>query len=166
MERKQFFVISKQVHVKEKNKPVNGGNCNHPFHQIHQYNIIYKKKWHKIKKELTWASRSSLLAFFLSRLALLLALLASNWSKGVFSRAFSALDLWMLSIRTRLFLKTLPFTFIYMSWYMCLSIFLDSRYLRNKRLRTLILLIHKTLVGSLASEYPCAYHNQSAGPSS
>ena len=59
----------------------------------------------------------------------------------------------MFSIRTRLFLNTLPFTytvpgasdrcrlqggahgaraFRYISWYMCLSIFLESRYLRAR----------------------------------
>ena len=37
---------------------------------------------------------------------------------------------------------------------MCLSIFFASRYLRSNRLRTLILLIHKILVGSLASLVP------------
>ncbi|MFS7987314.1 hypothetical protein Hanom_Chr11g01021011 [Helianthus anomalus] len=60
----------------------------------------------------------------------------------------------MLSMSTRLFLKTLPFTFMYMSWYICLSIFLASRYLRSNRLNTLILLIHKILVGNLASLVP------------
>jgi len=104
--------------------------------------------------KLTWANRSSLRAIFLSLLALFLARLASNWSDKVFSLAFSALDLWMLSIKTLLFLKTLPLTFMYMSWYMCLSIFLDSLYLRSKRLSTRILLIHRILVGSLASLVP------------
>nr|AFK43718.1 unknown [Lotus japonicus] len=60
----------------------------------------------------------------------------------------------MLSIKTLLFLKTLPLTFIYMSWYMCLSIFLDSLYLRSRRLSTRILLIQRILVGSLASLVP------------
>jgi hypothetical protein len=43
---------------------------------------------------------------------------------------------------------------MYISWYMCLSIFFDSRYLRSKRLRTRILLIQRILVGSLASLVP------------
>jgi len=103
---------------------------------------------------LTMANRSSLLANFLSLLALFFARLASNWSDKVFSLAFSAFDLWMLSIRTLLFLNTLPFTFMYMSWYMCLSIFFDSRYLRRRRLKTRILLIQRTFVGSLASLVP------------
>ena len=55
---------------------------------------------------------------------------------------------------TLLFLKLLPLTFMYMSWYMCLSIFLASRYLRSRRLRTRILRIHRILVGSLASLVP------------
>ena len=37
---------------------------------------------------------------------------------------------------------------------MCLSIFLASRYLRRRRLRTGILRIHRILVGSLASLVP------------
>lgn len=102
----------------------------------------------------TWARRSSRRASFLSLLALFFARLASNWSDRVFSLAFSAFDLWILSISTRLFLKTLPLTFMYISWYMCLSIFLASRYLRSKRLRTRILLIQRIFVGSLASLVP------------
>jgi hypothetical protein len=43
---------------------------------------------------------------------------------------------------------------MYMSWYMCLSIFFDSRYLRRRRLKTRILLIQRTFVGSLASLVP------------
>jgi len=82
------------------------------------------------------ANLSSLLAILRSLVALFFARLASNWSERVFSRAFSALDLWMLSISTRLFLNTLPFTFMYMSWYMCLSIFFASRYFRRSRLST------------------------------
>lgn len=55
----------------------------------------------------------------------------------------------LVCIRTRLFLKMFPLTFIYMSWYMCLSIFLDSLYFLRRRLKTLVLLIHNTFVGSL-----------------
>ena len=36
---------------------------------------------------------------------------ASIWSERILVRFFSALALWMYSIRTRLFLKTLPFDF-------------------------------------------------------
>ena len=36
---------------------------------------------------------------------------ASIWSVRTFVRDFSALALWMYSISTRLFLKTLPFDF-------------------------------------------------------
>ena len=36
---------------------------------------------------------------------------ASIWSESTLVRVFSALALWMYSIRTRLFLKTLPFDF-------------------------------------------------------
>ena len=88
------------------------------------------------------------------QITLVLAHMASNWSERVFSLAFSALDLWILSMRTLLFLNMLPLTFRYMSWYMCLSIFLASRYLRRRRLRTRILRIHRILVGSLASLVP------------
>ena len=102
----------------------------------------------------TCASRSSLLADFLSRIALPFALRASNWSDNVFSRAFSAFVLWILSIKTRLFLNTLPFTFMYMSWYMCLSIFFASRYFLNRRRRTRIRLNHRIFEGSLASLVP------------
>ncbi|KJA15791.1 hypothetical protein HYPSUDRAFT_337131 [Hypholoma sublateritium FD-334 SS-4] len=35
----------------------------------------------------------------------------SIWSERTLVRVFSALALWMYSIRTRLFLKTLPFDF-------------------------------------------------------
>nr|GMD63732.1 hypothetical protein Iba_chr12bCG17680 [Ipomoea batatas] len=80
--------------------------------------------------------------------------LASNWSDNVFSLAFSAFDLWILSISTLLFLKTFPLTFMYISWYMCLSIFFDSLYFRSKRLSTRILLIQRTFVGNLASLVP------------
>nr|GMD60475.1 hypothetical protein Iba_chr12aCG11550 [Ipomoea batatas] len=82
------------------------------------------------------------------------ARLASNWSDNVFSLAFSAFDLWILSISTLLFLKTFPLTFMYISWYMCLSIFFDSLYFRSKRLSTRILLIQRTFVGNLASLVP------------
>ena len=102
----------------------------------------------------TCANRSSLLAVFLSRIALPFALRASNWSDNVFSRAFSAFVLWILSIKTRLFLNTLPFTFMYMSWYMCLSIFFASRYFLNRRRRTRIRLNHRIFEGSLASLVP------------
>lgn len=121
-------------------------NCqwtNRQIQHTHIKQIIY-----------TWASRSSLLASFLSLLALFFARLASNWSERVFSLAFSALDLWILSISTRLFLNTLPLTLMYMSWYICLSIFLASRYLRSKRLNTRILLIQRIFVGNLASLVP------------
>ena len=36
---------------------------------------------------------------------------ASIWSERILVRVFSALALWMYSIRTRLFLKTLPLDF-------------------------------------------------------
>lgn len=102
----------------------------------------------------TCAIRSSLLAVFLSRMALPLALRASNWSDKVFSRAFSALVLWMLSINTRLFLNTLPFTFMYISWYMCLSIFFASLYFLKRRRRTRMRLSQRILEGNLASLVP------------
>lgn len=60
----------------------------------------------------------------------------------------------MFSIIRRLLLKTFPFTIMYMSWYVCLSIFLNSRYFRSKRRNTLSLLIHNVFDGSLASFVP------------
>ena len=44
-------------------------------------------------------------------LTLFLTRLASIWSVRTLVRVFSALALWMYSMRTRLFLKTLPFDF-------------------------------------------------------
>jgi len=86
---------------------------------------------------------------------------ASIWSLSTFVRDFSALALWMYSINTRLFLKTLPLDFWYREWYLsccgqateqnretrkyahkCLSIFPPSRYFLNRRRRTRCLLIH------------------------
>jgi hypothetical protein len=56
-----------------------------------------------------WAlRRSSRRAAFLSRTILFLLRRASNCSSRALVRLFSALALWMLSMRTRLFLKTLP----------------------------------------------------------
>ena len=51
-----------------------------------------------------------LLEDFLSILALFLEPLDSNWPECVVSLAFSALDLWILSISTQLFLNTLHYT--------------------------------------------------------
>lgn len=68
--------------------------------------------------------------------------------------AFSDFFLWMNSIKTLLFLKTLPFAFKYKLWYKCLSIFLFSRYFFNNRRKTLILLIHNTFTGILAFAVP------------
>ncbi|XXG63358.1 hypothetical protein AAC387_Pa05g1569 [Persea americana] len=51
-------------------------------------------------------------------------------------------------------LNLLSLCSLYMSWYMCLSIFLDSLYLRKRLLGTLILLIHQNFVGSLATLLP------------
>jgi len=79
---------------------------------------------------------------------------ASNWSASDFSLAFSALALWIASIRTLLFLKTLPLHFKYMAWYMWRSIFLASRYFERRRRNTRWRLNHSTLVGSLASLVP------------
>ena len=41
---------------------------------------------------------------------------ASIWSLRTLVRVFSAFALWMYSIKTRLFLKTLPFDFWYSEW--------------------------------------------------
>mmetsp|Transcript_11941 Transcript_11941/g.16184 ORF Transcript_11941/g.16184 Transcript_11941/m.16184 type:complete len:221 (-) Transcript_11941:60-722(-) len=100
------------------------------------------------------AKRSSLRPNLRSRAALALVRRASNWSMRVFSRVLSALVLWIASIRTRLFLKTLPLTFRYISWYMCLSIFLPSRYFLRSRRRTRRRRIHSTFVGRRASRVP------------
>jgi hypothetical protein len=41
---------------------------------------------------------------------------ASIWSERILVRFFSAFALWIYSMRTRLFLKTLPFDFWYREW--------------------------------------------------
>merc|ERR1712018_723623 len=78
---------------------------------------------------------------------------ASAWSLSILERARSAFFLWINSMSTRLFLKTLPLHFMYRWWYKCLSIFLASRYLRRRR-RTLMRLIHRTLTGIRALAVP------------
>ena len=50
------------------------------------------------------------------RRTLFLTRRASIWSVRTFVRDFSAFALWMYSINTRLFLKTLPFDFWYREW--------------------------------------------------
>ena len=62
--------------------------------------------------ELTDVSLSSRLSFLRSLACLFLERRASNWSAMAFSRCFSAFCLWMASINTRLFLNTLPLTYI------------------------------------------------------
>lgn len=71
-----------------------------------------------------------------------------------FCLSFSTFFLWMYSISTRLFLNTLPFAFMYRSWYRCRSIFLFSRYFFNSRRRTRIRLIHRTFTGIRALAVP------------
>lgn len=62
---------------------------------------------------------------------------ASIWSDRTLVRFFSALALWMYSIRTRLFLKTLPLAFWYSEWYLHGSIVsyqeIDKSQERDKR---------------------------------
>merc|ERR1719150_2429315 len=86
-----------------------------------------------------------LIACLSSRLflaSLTLVLMASAWSVNCLVRAFSAFFLWMNSMRTRLFLNTLPLAFKYSSWYKWRSIFLASRYLLRRRRKTRIRFIH------------------------
>merc|ERR1719242_1620226 len=71
----------------------------------------------------------------------------------------------MCSIRTRLFLKVLPFAFKYSSWYRWRSIFLASLYLLRSLLRTRILMIHMVFWEVLASLVPFLLPNQCACPS-
>ena len=107
-----------------------------------------------------------------SGLTLFLVRRASIWSVRTLVRVFSALALWMYSMRTRLFLKTLPLDFWYSWWYLerrywqehlcqrkwithkCLTILPASLYFRNSRRRTRCLRIHWTLVGIRASAVP------------
>ena len=56
------------------------------------------------------ARRASLRSILRLRVSLFLLRRASNWSVMLFSRCFSAFNLWMDSMRMRLFLNTLPFT--------------------------------------------------------
>merc|ERR1719273_2875326 len=84
---------------------------------------------------------------------------ASAWAAHILDLAFSAFFLWMNSIRTRLFLNTLPLAFRYSSWYRWRSIFLASLYLLSSLLRTLILLIHKPFCEVLASFVPFLFPN-------
>merc|ERR1719277_2719644 len=79
---------------------------------------------------------------------------ASAWSANILDLAFSAFFLWMNSIRTRLFLNTLPLAFRYSSWYRCRSIFLASLYLLSSLLRTLILWIQSSFWLVLALAVP------------
>ena len=58
------------------------------------------------------------------------------------------LQLWICSMRIRLFLNTLPFTFRYRLWYMLRLIFLDAQYCLSSWRRTLILLIQVTFSAS------------------
>merc|ERR1719270_2153902 len=60
----------------------------------------------------------------------------------------------MNSMRTLLFLNTLPLAFRGSSWYKCLSIFLLSLYLLRSLLRTLILCIQSSFWQVLASAVP------------
>merc|ERR1719411_2138120 len=73
----------------------------------------------------------------------------------------------MNSIRTRLFLNTLPLDFRYSSWYRCRSIFFASLYLLRSLLRTLILWIQSSfwLVLALAVELALAISLISLGSS-
>lgn len=59
--------------------------------------------------ERKWERRVRTLTLFLIRRA-------SIWSERTLVRFFSALALWMYSMRTRLFLKTLPLDFWYSEW--------------------------------------------------
>eukprot|EP00759_Apiculatamorpha_spiralis_P006588 PhF_6_TR13881/c0_g1_i2/m.22281 len=65
-----------------------------------------------------------------------------------------ALARWMCSIKLRLLRKTLPLMEMYSLRYKCLSIFLDSRYLRRRRRRTRTRRTHKDLEGVRASLVP------------
>merc|ERR1712179_399306 len=79
---------------------------------------------------------------------------ASAWSDNILDLAFSAFFLWMNSMRTLLFLNTLPLALRYNSWYRWRSIFLASLYLFKSLLRTLILAIHIPFWLVLASLVP------------
>merc|ERR1719266_2892685 len=76
------------------------------------------------------------------RASLTLLRRASAWSANILVRDFSAFFLWINSMRTLLFLNTLPLALRYNSWYRWRSIFLASLYLFKSLLRTLILAIH------------------------
>jgi hypothetical protein len=72
---------------------------------------------------------SFLVAILSSRLflaSLTFDLRASAWSVNILERDFSAFLLWINSMRTRLFLNTLPLALRYSSWYKWRSIFLAS----------------------------------------
>merc|ERR1712146_34249 len=86
--------------------------------------------------------------------ALALTRRASACSARVFSAAFLPLALWMCSTSTRLFLNTLPLTFMYSSWYMLRSIFLASLYFASSRRSTRRRRIQITEVGRRASAVP------------
>merc|ERR1719187_1951234 len=88
------------------------------------------------------------------RASLVLLRRASAWSLSIFERARSAFFLWMNSMRTRLFLNTLPLHFMYSAWYKCLSIFLASRYFLRRRRSTRIRCIHSTFTGIRALAVP------------
>merc|ERR1719348_1046933 len=101
---------------------------------------------------------SSFLRACLSSLRFLLSFTfrrrASAWSANILVLAFSAFFLWMNSMRTLMFLNTLPLAFRKSSWYRCLSIFLLSLYLLRSLLRTLILCIQSVFWQVLASAVP------------
>jgi len=107
------------------------------------------------ENHLTWANLSCLLAIFLSLLAsLALGTLGLKLVREGLLSCLLSLGLVDTLHEDPLVLEHVTLTFRYMSWYMCLSIFFASRYLRSSRLSTRILLIHRILVGSLASLVP------------